>query len=112
MQIIEARSGEVLTLAFRGRLDAATHRQAEEHILKRIDEGGRKLVIDLAGLDYISSVGLRVLMLAAKRTKAASGSIVVCSLQPGIKDVFAIAGFSAIFQVFETHAEAVEYLGG
>jgi anti-anti-sigma factor len=112
MEIIEERSGQVLTMALNGRLDGATSQKFEEQILKRIEEGLRKLVLDLERLDYISSMGLRVLHLTTKRLKSGNGIVVVCSPQPGIREVFGIAGFLTLFPVFETRAEAVQQVLG
>lgn len=110
MEITEEKTGNVLTVALDGRLDANTAKNVEERILKRIEEGHRQLVVDLARLDYISSVGLRVLMLAAKRLKGGNGSAVVCSLQPSIRQVFEIAGFHTLFRIYDSRAEAVRQL--
>jgi anti-anti-sigma factor len=110
VEITEQLTGRVLTVALKGRLDGTTSKGVEELILKRIDEGARTLVVDLAQLDYISSVGLRVLMLAAKRLKSVAGTIVVCALQPSIKQVFDIAGFASLFRLFDTRAEAIQQL--
>jgi anti-anti-sigma factor len=110
MEIIEELTGQVLMVALKGRLDATTSKGVEEQILKRIEEGKRKLVIDLEHLDFISSVGLRVLLLTTKRLKGSNGIVVVCSPQPNIKQVFAIAGFLPLFLIFDTRAEAVQQL--
>jgi anti-anti-sigma factor len=110
MDITEELVGQVLTIALSGRLDGTTSKGVEERIMKVIEGGQRTLVIDLQHLDYISSIGLRVLMLAAKRLKAVGGSIVVCALQPNVKQVFDIAGFSTLFRSFATRAEAVQQL--
>jgi anti-anti-sigma factor len=108
MQIVEEKLGVVLAVALRGRLDAATSKAVEERLLGLIEAGEIRLVVDLAQLDYISSVGLRVLMLAAKRLRAAQGAIAVCALQPPVAQVFEIAGFTSIFRIFPSRGAAVE----
>jgi anti-sigma B factor antagonist len=110
MDITEELAGQVLTIALGGRLDGTTSKGVEERILKVIEGGQRTRVIDLQHLDYISSIGLRVLMLAAKRLKTVGGSIVLCALQQNVKQVFDIAGFGVLFRTFETRAQAVEQL--
>src|SRR5690606_17261474 len=108
MTIDEQKTGDILTLALTGRLDAATSKGVEDHVLNAIDGGARRLVLDLSGLEYISSVGLRVFMMAAKRLKVAGGAIVVCGLTPSIQQVFEIAGFNRLFPAYATRAEAVQ----
>jgi anti-anti-sigma factor len=112
MDIQEEQTGDILTVALTGRLDAATSKGVEDHLLARIDGGARTLVLDLAGLDYISSVGLRVFVVAAKRLKAGGGSIVVCALKPSIQQVFEIAGFTKLFPAYDSRAAAISGLAG
>jgi anti-anti-sigma factor len=107
MQISEEKLGMVLAVALQGRLDAATSKGVEDRLLSLIESGESRLVVDLAKLDYISSVGLRVLMLAAKRLRAAEGAIAVCALQPSVAQVFEIAGFTTIFRIFPNRGAAV-----
>lgn len=107
MDIVETRSPEAVTLALNGRLDNATSPGFEERVLRMIGAGDVRLIIDLAQLDYISSVGLRVFMMAAKRVKPLGGKIVLCALQPTVKQVFDIAGFSTIFAIAATRDDAV-----
>jgi anti-sigma B factor antagonist len=107
MDITEQREGNVVTIGLAGRLDGTTAKAVEERILQLIDSGATRLVVDLGQLDYISSVGLRVFMMAAKRLKVVGGRMVVCALQPAVKEVFEIAGFSAIFGIFEDRQQAV-----
>ena len=106
MEIIETRSGDVVTLALTGRLDGGTSGRFETSMLTHIDGGDDRLIVDMAGLDYINSVGLRVFMLAAKHAKPIGGRIVLCALQPAIRHVFDIAGFSASFAITATREEA------
>ena len=60
------------------------------------------LLRDFAGVEYVSSVGLRVLMLAAKQVTAQNGRIVIAALTPVVSDVFQISRFDLIFSVFDT----------
>jgi anti-anti-sigma factor len=110
MEIEEESEGQRTILALKGRLDGTTSKGVEERVLKLIESGQRTLVFDLAQMDYISSIGLRVLMLAAKRLKPLGGSLAVCALQPSVNQVFEIAGFNTLFRSFETRAAAVQQL--
>lgn len=111
MEITQEQIGTITVVALKGRLDAGTSKGVEDALLKLIDEGAHRMTVDMAQLDYISSVGLRVLILAAKRVKPLAGTIVVCALQPTIKQVFEVAGFTSIFKVYATRDEAVTALG-
>jgi anti-anti-sigma factor len=73
-----------------------------------IDQGEKRLVIDCAGLDFISSAGLRSLLLAVKKMKAAGGAIALAALQPNVKEVFDISGFSALFTIHGSKADALK----
>ena len=69
------------------------------------------MVLDLARLDYISSAGLRVVLLLAKKLKQAGGALALCDIQPSVREVFEISGFLAILTVCDTRAQAVAALG-
>ena len=60
------------------------------------------LLRDFAGVEYVSSVGLRVLMLAAKQVKAQNGRIVIAALTQVVSEVFQISRFDLVFSVFDT----------
>jgi anti-anti-sigma factor len=106
MDIAETKSADTLTLALKGRLDATSSPGFEEKLLKQIDAGEKRVNIDMTQLDYNSSVGLRVLMLAAKRLKPIGGKMALCGLQPTVKQVFDIAGFGALFPIVATREDA------
>jgi anti-anti-sigma factor len=110
MEISERKIADVVTLSLAGKLDTSTAKAFEEKILGQIEAGERRIVIDLAQLDYISSAGLRVFVLAAKRLDGARGKIVLCALRDSVKQVFDIAGFSSIFSVYGSHDEAIKNL--
>ena len=78
-----------------GQLDLAGSEHLAQRLHQLIDAGERRLIIEAQALDYISSAGLRVLLVAAKRLKALDGRIVLSSLKPHIKEVFEIGGLTA-----------------
>ena len=72
----------------------------------RIDKG--VLVFDFAGIDYISSAGLRVLMVTAKELRAAGARIAVANLKPVVAEIFAISRFDRVLGVFPSVRSAIE----
>jgi anti-anti-sigma factor len=111
MDITEEKRGEVMLLGIKGRLDTSTAGRLEEKLLASIDGGERRLTLDCSQLDYISSAGLRVLLLAVKKMKGVDGKIILCGLKDQIKEVFDIAGFSSLFPSFATQEEALRNCG-
>ena len=64
--------------------------------------GGESIVLDFSGVDYISSVGLRVLLLAAKQTKTQDGRIAIAALTPMVAEVFKVSRFDLVLNVHDT----------
>jgi anti-sigma B factor antagonist len=108
MDILEEKKGDSVVLGLQGRLDHTTIRTVEQKLLAVVAEGCRYLVVDLAGLDYISSAGLRVLLSTAKKLKASGGRIVLCAVKQYVKEILDVSGFSSIFPTYASRAEAVE----
>lgn len=100
MQIDTATHGDLLEISPKGRLDSNTSPELEKALLAQIEGGQSKLTINFGGVDYISSAGLRVLLVAAKRTGAAKGRFSMHSLSPEIREVFEISGFLTILKVY------------
>lgn len=107
MEIGEEQQGDVLVVAPRGRVDSVSSGELERHLVARLDAGARRVVIDLAGVDYISSAGLRVLLLAAKRLKPPQGLLVLCGLGPSVRTVLELAGFTSLFAIEPGRAQAL-----
>lgn len=110
MHISEDRQPGVLILGLSKRLDATTAKIVEDRILGLIEAGDHRLVLDLARLEYVSSAGLRVFLLAAKRLKAANGRLALSGLNDHVRQVFDIAGFSSILSIYPSRDEAVRYV--
>ena len=105
MEITEKKENNFTIISFTGRLDASSAPEAEQKLNESI-EASSKLIINLAALDYISSAGLRVLLVAAKKIRHSSGSLALCDMQEGVKEVFDISGFSSIFNIYASSEEA------
>lgn len=110
MEITEERRADGLVLHVIGKLNASTSKGLEAKLLALIAAGQEKLVIDLSQLDYVSSAGLHVFLLGAKRMEEAKGRIILCSLKPEIKHVFDIAGASSLLTLAASIEEASKNL--
>ena len=97
----------VAVLEVAGRLDVTTSSRLDDAINGVFDTNYRALVIDCSGLKYVSSSGLRVLLLAARRFGTADGRLVLCGVEGPIRKVFDISGFSSIFSIEDTQETAL-----
>lgn len=82
-----------------GRLDSNNSAAFEKEILAALDAGENQILLDFSDLAYISSAGLRVVLLTAKKTKASSGKLVLCNLNESINEVFIVSGFNSILDI-------------
>lgn len=112
MDITTRTHQDVTLVVFAGKLDSNTSPQAQEALDAILAGGGRKIVVDFTALDYISSAGLRVLLGAAKRIRGAGGgsALRLFGLNPTVREVFEISGFSTILAVRATEADALKGL--
>ena len=107
MEFTGAKSGSFLVLTVTGRMDALTAQEFEAECGRWLEAGEKRLVADLAGLDYISSAGLRSILAAAKKLKAQGGDLAFCCLAGIVAEVFAVSGFAKLLPVFPTREEAL-----
>ena len=109
MDIFQSTSDTgILTLTMSGRLDADTTAGFTDKLNALIDGGERRIILDLSGIDYVSSVGLRSLILAAKRLAPLGGKVVLCAPQDRILKLLEIAGFTSILTIVPTREAAAE----
>jgi anti-anti-sigma factor len=90
-----------------GRLDSASVSTFDRQLTAVIQRGDARLVLDLSGLEYVSSVGLAVILAAAKKIKSANGRLVFAGMNDRIRLVFEMSGFLRLFPVFPTVDAAV-----
>jgi anti-anti-sigma factor len=109
---LEAHGAATLVIP-EGRLDfgAATGFQAQlEQLLAGTRTTPATVIIDCAGLDYVSSAGLRVFLLAARGSQRAGLGFAVCALQPAVREVFELSGFNRVIPVHTDRAAALALL--
>ncbi|MFC1862807.1 STAS domain-containing protein [Thermodesulfobacteriota bacterium] len=103
---------DVTLIRIEGRIDHKTAKDFEDELKLHLDECGKgaykKILMDLGGVDFMTSAGLRVLMIAVKICDCKDGEISVAALQPMIKEIFKISRFDSVLNVFQTVELALE----
>jgi anti-sigma B factor antagonist len=107
MEIGEKKEGNVDILSLTGRLDAYAANDVEKKINVVTEKTPISVVICMEKLEYISSSGLRVLLSALKKARKQQGDIRLACLQPYVKEVFDVAGFTQLFKMFEKEVDAI-----
>lgn len=90
-----------------GRLDGVTSKTLDAHLNEQFAAGVSRLVLDLAKVDYVSSFGLRLVLLAAKKLNGPGKRFGVCCLTENVRQTFTISGFSSIIAIHDTVEDAV-----
>lgn len=113
MELVEHMHGAVRVATVSGRIDQTTAGLFQDllaPLLVTARAGAAPLLLDFSGVDYISSVGLRVLMLAAKQSRAQQGKMAIAALTPMVAEVFQISRFHLVLPVHPDVAAAVASL--
>ena len=96
-------------LEISGKLDTISSEIAQEAIIQAIPKDG-KLIVDLANCDYVSSAGLRVLLIAARQSSMANCKMVVTGIQPVVWEIIFMTGFDEVLETYPTQADAIKAL--
>ncbi len=108
MDITVDEVGDVRVVRIAGNLDTQTSPVTQEQLTQLIQDGATKILLDFEKLNYISSSGLRVLLVAHKRLDDNSGQVRICNPNTMVREVFDTSGFSEIFSVYGSQAEALD----
>lgn len=103
-------AGSHRVLALTGRLDTNTSGELDRHLAEHVGLADR-LVLELTSIEYVSSAGLRVVLMLAKKLQRGGGALVLCGMSAGVREVFDIAGFSKILTIEPDRASALTRLG-
>lgn len=110
MEINQKIINSIPILMVSGRIDAATSKDLESALNGLIEKNNITIVIDLAGVEYISSVGLRVMLAALKKVRPKQGDVMLTGLQPFVREVFEITGFTKLFSIYPSQEEAISHI--
>ena len=114
MELSSTQVGAITVVAPRGRIDhaqAPSFQQAMQSHVAACTDGGNPLLLDFSGVDYISSVGLRALMVIARTVGAQKGKVAIAALQPTVREVFEISRFHLVLKVHDSVNAGVAALG-
>ena len=101
----------ITIVAVNGSVDALTAPDLARAIVDEIAEGHVYLVVDLTGVGFMSSAGLRTLLGAVKETRSQGGDLRIASTNPGIDKLLKMSGFHNIAKVFTSNVDAVASFG-
>jgi len=112
MQIISSEQGDVTILALSGSLDAMTADSALETINLEFARQRTKLVLDINGVEFMSSAGLRTILASLQSSRQKGGDLRLAGGSNNIKRVLDFSGFTKILKSYDTTAEAVASFTG
>ena len=110
LEVNESSDGAVTIVAVKGRLDSVTAPTLGERLSGALAAPSRRLLIELSQLEYISSAGFRVLLLAAKRAAETDGQIVLAGVSGKVRQLFDLGGFLDLFRICGSRDEGIAAL--
>jgi anti-sigma B factor antagonist len=104
------RANDWSIVSVKGRLDTLTAPDLEKQVIAWIGEGHRMLLLDLTGVEFLSSAGIRAILVAAKKTKEQKGTMAVAGLQGIAQEAFKLSGCSTIISTYASVDSALKGL--
>ncbi|MCX6276493.1 MAG: STAS domain-containing protein [Bacteroidetes bacterium] len=106
MELFEEKTDKCVVVGISGRLDTTNYSVLEKRLMDLIDNRHDRIMVECSRMDYVSSSGLRILLMALKKISLAKGKFVLCGLQENIREIFEISGFTSIFEIYHDKEEA------
>jgi len=100
-----------VALELEGEVDVYTVPLLRQEVMDQVDKGIKRVIVNLAAVEYIDSTGLGILIGGVKRLKEQSGTMVLVGPSPRLSRIFDITGLNKIFGIYGTEAEALTALG-
>jgi anti-sigma B factor antagonist len=104
---LETPREHLTVLRVKGHIDASTSAQLERSVQAALEGERKACVLNLSGVDYLSSAGIRVLMIGAKQANATGGAFILCAVRPPVAGILGMVGLGPLFQAFEEEESAV-----
>ncbi len=111
MIVAESQYPSLCCIDLFGCLDAGSAPEVLQLVLAKIEQGEHRLLLDLTRLDYASSAGLRVFLIASRRMNEVGGQITLAALNKNVRHLFDIAGLSLLFEIAPSRSQALQCLG-
>jgi len=111
MQITEEKTEQALILNVSGRIDSKTAPDLQSQLMASVSHAPT-ILVDLADTEYMSSAGLRVILMGAKACKKDQRGFGLCCVQAPVREVLQISGFLSIIDAYPTRDEALAVLSG
>ena len=110
MELTHVKEDENLIITIKGRLDAASSPEAGNAINKIMQKDCSRVLFNFSELGYLSSGGLRVILGVAKELKRKGGKLILCSLNPFVKEIFVVSGFESLIPIEDTMESGIRQL--
>jgi anti-sigma B factor antagonist len=104
---VSQTNNQITLVTAQGRIDSSTAGDLGAALTSVIDGGQHRIVLDIGGVDYMSSAGLREMVSALKKVRGADGDMRIAQVTERVYDVFELSGLNTIFQIFDSQAEAL-----
>jgi|SRR5580698_1724305 stage II sporulation protein AA (anti-sigma F factor antagonist) len=111
MQVSLEYLPDILVIALVGRLDTASAPEFDAELASILAEPKSNILLDLAGVTYISSAGLRSILQLVKHTAANNGRVGICAAPPHIMEVVEMSGFPSLLDIYPDRAAALSQRG-
>ncbi len=107
MEIEEHTQDSLVVVTLDGRADGLSAPDLEKRIAEIVERGDIRVLLDCSKMDYISSAGLRAVLVGARKCQQGGGKLTICALQPACKSVLEMSGFLTILDCYETREAAL-----
>jgi anti-anti-sigma factor len=111
MKITEEQVGGITIVAIDGRVDSSTAKSFEERLNGLFKSGRNRVMVDCGQLAYITSAGLRVLLLVAKLADKSDGRLALCGMSSEVRRVFDLGEMTDLFAIYPSREEGLAKLG-
>lgn len=111
MPMIEHQSGIVTILELSGRIDTNSSAEIGERLLRLLESGRKRLVLDLRETLYVSSAGFRALLIAARAADKSDGKLILSGLSSEVQRLFSLGAFTDLFTIRKLRDEAIADCG-
>jgi len=107
MKIETRKAGDVVVVEMSGRLDSRSSGEAGDRIVHIVQGEDRQILLNLQNVHYVSSAGLRIILLGSKLLQGNNGELKICCVEEAVKRVLETSGFDSLIRMYNTEAEAL-----